>query len=142
MREEHDPTRPLTERGWADTRRVVRHAVERAGVRVTRIVHSGKLRARQTADTWREHLPATTITEADGLDPKASPEVWSQRLAGETDDVLLVGHLPHLARLAALLLCGSEDREVIMFQNGGIVCLQRPERGGWSVRWMLTPEVL
>lgn len=141
MREEHDPTRPLTEKGWADTKKVVQHAVGRAGVHVTRIVHSGKLRARQTTDTWREHLPAVTITDADGLDPRASPEIWSERLGRETEDVLLVGHLPHLARLAARLLCGSDNKEVIKFQNGGIVCLDRSD-GDWSVRWMLTPEVV
>ncbi len=141
MWEEHDPARPLTEKGWADARKVVQHAVERAGVRVTRIVHSGKLRAHQTADTWREQLPTVTITEADGLDPTASPEVWWERLGRETEDVLLVGHLPHLARLASLLLGGSDNKEVIMFQNGGIVCLHRFD-GDWSVRWVLTPEVV
>ncbi len=115
MWEEHDPARPLTEKGWADTRKVVQ--------------------------PWREQLPAVTITEADGLDPTASPEVWWERLGRETEDVLLVGHLPHLARLAALLLCGSDNKEVIMFQNGGIVCLHRSD-GDWSVRWVLTPEVV
>src|SRR5579864_897411 len=113
MREEHDPTRPLTEKGRAATNRMVQYAVERAGVRVARIVHSGKLRARQTAETWRAYLPAVTITEEDGLDPQASPEIWGERLAGETADVLLVGHLPHLARLAAFLLCGDDAAEVI-----------------------------
>ncbi|HXX39464.1 MAG TPA: phosphohistidine phosphatase SixA [bacterium] len=143
MREEQDPARPLTEKGWADTRRVIRHAVERAGVHVTRICHSGKLRARQTAEVWREHLSfPIPITEVDGLDPMASPEIWSQRLGEETGDVLLVGHLPHLARLAALLVCGTGDKEPITFRNGGLVCLQRAERGGWSVRWILTPDVL
>jgi phosphohistidine phosphatase len=140
--EEHDPARPLTEKGWADTTRVVQYAVERAGVRIARIVHSGKLRAWQSAETWRKYLPAVTITEEDGLDPKASPEMWSERLAREADDVLLVGHLPHLARLAALLLCANEGKEVITFQNAGIVCLERRERGGWSVRWVLTPDIV
>src|SRR5579864_1893885 len=93
--EEHDPARPLTEKGRADTKRVVQYAVERAGVHVRRIVHSGKLRARQTAEAWREYLPAVTITEEEGLDPKASPEIWRERLAREPDDVLIVGHLPH-----------------------------------------------
>ncbi len=142
MWEEHDPARPLTEKGRIDTKRVIQHAVERAGVKVTRIVHSGKLRALQTAEICAEHFPDVTITEADGLDPKDSPEIWRERAAREAEDVLLVGHLPHLARLAALLLCGNDAREAIMFQNAGIVCLERTDRDDWSVRWMLTPEVV
>ena len=140
--EEHDSTRPLTEKGRADTERVVRYAVEHAGVRVGRIIHSGKLRARQTAEIWREHLPAAAITETDGLDPTASPDIWSERLARETRDLALVGHRPHLAHLAARLLCADPNREVVNVQNGGIVCLERSEQGTWSVRWALTPEIV
>lgn len=142
MREEHDPARPLTEKGRAETKRVVQHAVERAGVRVTRLIHSGKLRARQTAEIWAEHLPNTAIVESEDLDPKAPPELWRARLVGETDDVLLVGHLPHLARLAALLLCGNDGRDVVMVQNAGLICLEQRERGDWSLRWALTPEIV
>lgn len=142
MREEHDPTRPLTEKGRAATNRVVRYAVERAGVRVARIVHSGKLRARQTAEIWRELLPAALITEEEGLDPQASPEMYRERLALATADVLVVGHLPHLARLAALLLCGHDGSDPIMVQNAGLICFERREHDGWSVRWALTPEIV
>ena len=140
--EELDPTRPLTEKGRTDVERVVRHAVEHAGVRVGRIIHSGKLRARQTAEIWREHLPAAALAEADGLEPTASPDVWSERLARETRDLVLVGHRPHLAHLAAHLLCADPSREVVNVQNGGIVCLERSEQGTWSVRWALTPEIV
>ena len=140
--EEHDPTRPLTERGRADTERVVRYAVQHAGVRIGRILHSGKLRARQTAEIWREHLPAAAIADADGLDPGTSPDIWSERLARETHDLMLVGHRPHLARLAGRLLCGDADREAVNIQNGGIVCLERSDQGTWSVRWALTPQIV
>jgi len=140
--EEHDPTRPLTEKGRADVQRVVRYAVAHAGVRVDRIVHSGKLRARQTAEIWREHLPAAAITDANGLDPAASPDIWAERLVGETRDLVIVGHRPHLARLAGRLLCDDPDREVVNVQNGGIVCLERSEQGTWSVRWAVTAEIV
>jgi phosphohistidine phosphatase len=116
--------------------------VEHAGVRVTRIVHSGKLRARQTAEAWREHLSTVPITEEDGLDPKPAPEIWSDRLALETNDMLLIGHLPHLARLAALLLCRNRAHEVILIENAGLVCLKKTERGGWAIRWIITPEIV
>ena len=140
--EEHDPARPLTEKGRADAQRVVRYAAEHAGIRVDRIFHSGKLRARQTAELWREHFPAAAIADADGLDPTASPDIWAERLARETRDLVLIGHRPHLAHLAGRLLCGDPGREVVNVQNGGIVCLEKSEQGTWSVRWVLTPEIV
>jgi phosphohistidine phosphatase len=140
--EEHDPTRPLTEKGRADAERVVRYAVEHAGVSVGRILHSGKLRAQQTAEIWREHLPTAVIADADGLDPTASPDIWSERLVREVEDLVLVGHRPHLARLAGRLLCGDSAREVVNVQNGGVVCLERSEHGAWSACWALTPEII
>jgi phosphohistidine phosphatase len=140
--EEDNPARPLTEKGRADTKKMVQYAVDHADIHFTRIVHSGKLRARQTAEIWREHVPAVTIEQAEGMEPTASPEFWRRRLVREADDMLLVGHLPHLARLAALLLCGNEANEVIRFHNAGLVCLERSERGDWSIRWVLTPEIV
>ena len=43
-----DPERPLTERGHGDVARLAAF-LSRAGVRVERVIHSGKLRAEQTA---------------------------------------------------------------------------------------------
>ena len=140
--EEVDPSRPLTERGYDDVRRVAAHAAGRARVRVSRIVHSGKLRARQTAEVWAENLSLVPIVQAEGLDPQAEPGVWADRLAREAEDTMLVGHLPHLARLASRLLCGDEGRGLVTFYNGGIVCLERNEEGSWSFQWALTPAVV
>ena len=85
---------------------IVQYAVERAGVRVARIVHSGKLRARQTAEIWREHLPAALITEEEGLDPQASPEIWRERLALATRR--LVGSVgPHARDRVTCRGCGT-----------------------------------
>ncbi len=54
---------------------------------------------------------------------------------------MLVGHLPHLGRLSALLLTESLEREIVAFRNAGVVCLERQE-GGFAVRWILTPELV
>ena len=50
--EQEDPERPLTDRGASDVSRVARAATEARIVTAERIVHSGKTRARQTAETW------------------------------------------------------------------------------------------
>jgi phosphohistidine phosphatase len=56
---------------------------------------------------------------------------------------MIVGHLPHLARLASLLITGSETLEVAAFQQGGVVCLEHDRAGeSWRIKWMLVPEIL
>ena len=55
---------------------------------------------------------------------------------------MLVGHLPYMSKLASLLLCGDETKPVIAFQTGGVLCLQRAGRDAWSVRWMVTPNIV
>ena len=52
---------------------------------------------------------------------------------------MLVGHLPHLARLAGLLLIGVADRSVVKFRQGGLVGLERTDTG-WVVSVVLPPE--
>jgi phosphohistidine phosphatase len=74
------------------------------------------------------------------------PAVWAERLKYMTDsaneDIMLVGHLPHLGRLASLLLAGDPERHVVSFRMAGVVCLERGENGNWSLKWMITPDVL
>jgi phosphohistidine phosphatase len=136
--EEEDPERALTDQGVDDVSRVARHAVDRLGVRAARVVHSGKTRARQTAELWSAALGVDS-EPTDGLAPNDDPTVWRDRLDGEPDDLMLVGHLPHLDRLAALLLTGDADRSVIRFRPGGLVCLDRTD-SGWSVSVVLPPD--
>src|SRR6266545_66491 len=126
--EEEDPERPLTARGASDVLRVARVAAGSGSVTVERIVHSGKTRARQTATAWGEAL-AVPVEEADGLAPMDDPAIWATRVAEQAADLMLVGHLPHLARLAGLLVVGDSDRPVIAFRQGGLVGLEVGPRG-------------
>ncbi len=139
-REEEDLARPLTERGCEEAVKVARHAAK-IGVQIKRIFHSGRLRALQTVQIMAEHLkPAWGIEQAEGLDPPADPKAWSERVRTNAEDLMLVGHLPHLSRLASLLLTGDEEIEPVKFRTSGIVCLERDERGKWSLLWTLRPE--
>ena len=134
--ESDDPARPLTAPGADDVGRVARYAVEELGVRPARVVHSGKLRARQTAEIWGA-LVTVDVEQADALAPNDDPRAWVQRLKTETGDLLIVGHLPHLGRLAGLLLTGDVDRSVIGFRQGGLVGLERTDTGWQS--WVVLP---
>lgn len=138
--EEEDPKRPLTDKGREEARRVAA-LLARAGVRVDRIVHSGKLRAQQTAEIFAEALkPPRDVERAEALEPLADPRVWVEKLAEVDEDVMIVGHLPHLSKLAGLLLTGSEGAEPVKFRKGGAVCLERGEGGKWSLLWAVWPE--
>jgi phosphohistidine phosphatase len=141
-KEEEDPERDLTEKGRIDIEGVA-HYIKRLNVQVRQIFHSGKTRARSTANVLSWHLkPAAGISEAPGLAPLDEPEIWAGRIAPMDEDIMLVGHLPHLARLAALLISGNKDRKVINFQMGGVVRLSRIEPGQWAVDWMVVPETI
>lgn len=135
-----EPTQPLRERGRADVTRAARH-VARIKVSAAEIRHSTKLRAKQTAEILAAHLnPVHGLLEADYLEPGADPGKAQAAVETATDPLMLVGHLPHLARLASLLLVGDPSREVVRFQPGAVARLERTERG-WVLGWMLTPEI-
>lgn len=134
---DEDPERPLTDAGRREVERVMDRVAP--AMDAARVLHSGKLRARQTAEIVAERL-GVEADEWDNLSPNADPAIWRERLAGSQDDVVLVGHLPHLELLAAGLLCGRRS-PVIRFRNGGVVCLERDADGGWAVQWVVTPEV-
>jgi phosphohistidine phosphatase SixA len=52
---------------------------------------------------------------------------------------MIVGHLPFLGKLVALLVTGSEENEIVEYQVGSIVCIERRDDGKWKVAWMITP---
>jgi phosphohistidine phosphatase len=139
---EEDPARDLTEKGRQDIERVARY-LRRLKVQVRQIFQSGKTRAQSTADILATQLqPTAGVSEASGLAPLDAPEIWAERLANLDEDILLVGHLPHLGRLAAMLMSGDKERSVINFQMGGVVRLRRMEAGQWAVDWMFVPEII
>ena len=141
-REAEDPARDLTEKGRLDIERVSHH-LQRLKVQVKQIFHSGKTRARSTAKVLARHLqPPAGVSAAPGLAPLDDPEIWGGRIAKMDEDILLVGHLPHLGKLAALLVSGDKERSVINFQMGGAVRLRRMAAGQWAVEWMIIPEII
>ena len=139
---EVDPARSLSEKGLQDIKKVASYASQ-LNIKIYKIFHSIKLRARQTAEILSENLkPTKGISEVDGLAPLDDSNIWAERLKDIPDDVILVGHLPHLGKLSSLLLCGNADKNVVSFKMAGIVCLKKDDTGEWSLQWMLTPEII
>jgi phosphohistidine phosphatase len=133
-----DPSRPLTRAGRESVGRVARMAVERT-VTVSVIYHSGILRAGQTAEILARHLaPGAGVRVMSGLRPDDDPSVAAAELAYADNPVMLVGHLPHLNRLASLLSRGAADGETINFMPATMVCYAR-EGSLWKLHWTITP---
>lgn len=139
--EEVDPLRPLTEAGNMNIQRIGRFLARCPEILPACICHSPKARASQTAHILGKALSAsTTPSIRDGLLPLDDPSVWKDRLTGRDRNVLLVGHLPHLSRLASLLLLAEPQEGIFDFTPGTVLCLEKTV--GWQVKWMLSPEVL
>ncbi len=136
---EEDPERGLTEEGIEEVERVAA-LLGRLGVEVGRIHHSGKKRAEQTAEIVARRLNLKA-ERAEGLEPLADIGIWAERLEGLDEDVMLVGHLPHLSKLVSYLLTGNPDLDAISFRFGGVVCLERKE-GKWRLLWAVRPEIV
>jgi phosphohistidine phosphatase len=138
---EENPDRPLSEKGAGDVREVGNFLYQHARLLIPEILHSGKLRAAETANLLARCLNAAYDAGPD-LQPNDDPERWFEHLTARNKDVMLVGHLPHLEHLASLLLCGDVDRRVVTFQNAGVVCLERDEENDWHLNWVFTPDLL
>ncbi len=140
-KEEEDPSRPLSDKGVEDVKRVGSY-ISRLNLEVKEIFHSGKARAKQTAELLAGNMRiAKGVTQTDGLAPLDDPGVWAERLKKKKESLILVGHLPHLGKLSSLLLSGDKEKNIIAFKMGGIVCLKRDEVGMWTLQWMITPEM-
>jgi phosphohistidine phosphatase len=136
-----DPERPLSAAGRQEVEAVAR-LLAGAHARVAHVVHSGKLRAQQTAELLATALAPGTMPEAmAGLSPNDPVEPMVRTIADWTSDVMLVGHLPSMGKLVARLVAGDERKPVAAFVPGTVVCLERDEANRWTIAWMVRPAL-
>jgi len=107
-----------------------------------RIMHSGKQRARETAEIFHNTLKVENdISQADGIKPMDDVIAFAQGI-DETSSLMIVSHLPFLERLTAYMTSGNTETTVYKFQNGGIVCLEQlPAPYEWVIKWALMPNI-
>jgi phosphohistidine phosphatase len=133
---EVDPERPLSPQGEADVGRLAEFLRGREAP--VRVLHSGKTRARQTAEILAAALGGE-VAATGGIAPNDPVEVWAADLDGLAGDTMVVGHLPFMARAVSWLLTGRDD-PLVAYQPGSVVCLERSEQV-WTLAWMLRPEL-
>ena len=136
-----DPERPLSEKGRIDIDNMASF-LKHAGIQVQRIIHSGKLRAQQTAEQLATAIAPEIEPETSGLiNPNDNPNALDWQSESWDQDTLIVGHLPYMSKLVSHLLI-EEDKPLVAFQPGSVCCLEKINDEKWSLNWMLRPELL
>jgi phosphohistidine phosphatase len=130
-----EPQRPLSIAGRNHAEQLAASAAAR-GVKPVAIWHSGKLRAKQTAEPFlRLCNPLAEFSAIRGLQPTDPPGSIKDLVTGEQREVMLVGHMPNLPRVLTLLVRGDES-SLLSFPLHGAIALE-PVGEHWVERWRL-----
>ena len=137
-----NPERPLAITGRQHAEQMASW-LHGCGYEVEKIVHSSKLRARQTAKIFgsRLGLHAAHVREIDGVKPHDAPEPIVELLQAELQPLLIVSHLPFLNRLASLMLTDDPHRLQFQFSDAGALILTRVS-GGWRIEAVVGHQMI
>ena len=139
---EIDPARSLTEEGLRDIQKVAAF-IEPLDLSIDYLWHSGKKRAQQTARFLADVVMINKQhTACDGLAPNDDIMTLKNEIMLAQKDIMIVGHLPFLPKLASSLLVGRNSLYILEFRNAGIVCLNCFDDNQWRIDWMIIPEIL
>ncbi len=100
--------RVLTDRGRDQVRRIA-ECLHSRDVAPAEILHSTRIRARETAEILAEKLGGIPLKEVEGLAPEDRVSTIAELAMRTERDLMLVGHLPHLDLLASRLVSGTGD---------------------------------
>ncbi|HEY7866576.1 MAG TPA: phosphohistidine phosphatase SixA [Psychromonas sp.] len=135
--EDVDPTRSLSDIGIDEVRRVAAYLKDHHIV-ISKIYHSGKFRAQQTARLFAEALAIDNIAEIKGLNPNDDPDQLINQLT--EDAVMYVGHLPNIAYLVTQLISGDKNKAALKFQNAAVACIEI-DTSSAGLKWFITPNM-
>ena len=110
------------------------------------VLSSGYVRAWQTAELLHEAAGWPAPEECEELEPPRDPE-QALALIRKRDErsVALVGHEPHLSRLASHLCTGDAERLRLEVKKGAVVFLEFDgdvSAGSALLRWSAAPKIL
>lgn len=142
-----DEDRPLSEKGRKNVSKLASFMAH-SQLPITSVLHSGKLRAQQTALIYSDtlgldHLATECPHPVASNDPIGPLVDAIQTPSQMSDHVMLIGHLPHLGKLVSSLVTGNEDANCVQFEPGGVVALERNEASrDWTIQWVLRPSLV
>ena len=131
-----DPNRPLTAEGRKEVESISAH-LKKVGLKVNQVCHSGKARARETAEILSVQICDGNIREIPGLTPFDDVIEFTVSLE---EDTMYVGHLPHLEKLISYLVTDDEEANIIKYENGGVASLKH-NTTHYYIDWFLKPSI-
>jgi phosphohistidine phosphatase len=143
MSSDQDLERPLTQDGEQAITRLA-NFFKQSGLELSHILHSTKLRARQTATILGQALATPQVIECESiLDEDSNVQPMVEMVQSWNEDTMLVGHMPFMPKLVnALTLGDASIAPIINFTPGTVVCLEHCQNGRWVVSWVMSPDVL
>jgi phosphohistidine phosphatase len=134
VRDDEDRTRPLARRGERQAAAQGRRLRER-DFQVARVLHSPKLRARQTAELFcQEAFPGKKLELADWMLPFDDVGPWVERVSEAKEDLLLIGHNPFMEHLTWQLV-----GENVRFKTSTLVAIECHPGGAHTLLWVEHP---
>lgn len=137
-----DADRMLSAEGIRKAEDVVRGLAD-TGVGVDAVLSSPLLRASETASiAVRLLAPGTDMAFMDELAPGANVRHLLRMLADDGRDLMVVGHMPDMAELAAGMLTAS-PRLYLQFKKAAVASITFPgpvEAGAGRLDWLLQPR--
>jgi phosphohistidine phosphatase len=141
--DEQDPSRQLNEEGIEEIKKVS-DFLKHLKIKVDRIFHSEKLRAKQTALILNEGLISRhEPSKMKGLNPNDDPAVINNFIISKTDDLMFVGHLPFMNKLLNLMTTGTVKTDVMSFVQGAVACLEKNvETNRFQLLYIIRPDII
>ena len=138
---EQNQERPLSPAG-IDQAKLAAKGIKRLGLHFDLIVASPKRRAHQTAALIAEgvRFPHSDILTTEAVLPDRPPQILLELLQKESAEsqILVIGHMPHLATLASNLLQGGE----LLIENCGLTCFDLSASGAVKLEFHLRADLL
>lgn len=136
---DQDPEKGLSQYGSEEIKQVAEQ-IKKYRTPISCIKHSGKKRALQTAKIIASVLGSDIkVQKIKGINPQDNVVEFAVNIDSSRNE-MLVGHLPFMERLTSYLVTGSQDKKILDFSNGTIVCLEAEFRD-WVIQWAVLPGV-
>lgn len=136
-----DPSQPLSGEGREEIRQMAR-TLENMSLEVGAVLHSGKLRAKETAlEIAGAIKPARGVKKVKGLAPNDDPAEAMEWIETAAEDLMIVSHLPFLDSLLEALVKPAPGEELPSFDSGALVGVEKVD-DKWQIFRQLGPRMI
>lgn len=133
-----DPQRPLSPKGKKQVARICEALKGKGLINPSLVWQSPYRRAKETARHLIDGLGlSVSVVTVEGITPFDDPPTISDSIGETVENLMVVGHEPHLSGLASLLLSGNPDLGYVVFSKSSILNLTRLKVGNKSTPWQI-----